>query len=400
MKDTSEKQCFVIMPFGEKQDVGGKIIDFNKIYDYLIKPALEKIEEYNVKCIRCDEISRAGWIHADMMEHIRDDEIAIADLTTLNPNVFYELGVRHALRKSGTVLIHHKGTKNPFNISGFRIIDYDHEDLKSVEEAKNQIAEFVVNGLKLRDTDSLVHQVLGERISLQETSHPIKKCQVTEFSLRNASNKKICIITGDINGVKKADIWVNSENTNMQMARYYDKSISSIIRYLGARRNEVTNEVEDDTIFKELTEKMGKLNAVPPATVFVTNSGALEKTHNVRKIFHVATVVGMIGRGYTPIANIGECITAALSKADSDSIKKAGLKTILFPTFGTGTGGGKPENIIPELIGSAISYLESNPDSIIEKVYFLAYSKEELDVYCSTLSQSKDILHGDNVAAS
>jgi len=400
MKDTSEKQCFVIMPYNKKEDKSGKIFDFNKIYNYLIKPAVDQIQEYKINCIRCDEISKPGEIHADMMEHILNDEVAIVDLTTLNPNVLYELGIRHSLCKSITVIIHHKSTENPFNINSVRTINYDHEDIESVERAKDRIAEFIINGLTLKETDSPVCQLLGERISLPETSHPIKKCQVTEFSLRNAPNKKICIITGDINGVKKADIWVNSENTNMQMARYYDKSISSIIRYLGARRNEVTNEVEDDTIFKELTEKMGKLNAVPPATVFVTNSGALEKTHNVRKIFHVATVVGMIGRGYTPIANIGECITAALSKADSDSIKKAGLKTILFPTFGTGTGGGKPENIIPELIGSAISYLESNPDSIIEKVYFLAYSKEELDVYCSTLSQSKDILHGDNVAAS
>ena len=397
MKDTSEKQCFVIMPFGEKQDVGGKIIDFNKIYDYLIKPALEKIEEYNVKCIRCDEISRAGWIHADMMEHIRDDEIAIADLTTLNPNVFYELGVRHALRKSGTVLIHHKGTKNPFNISGFRIVDYDHEDLKSVEEAKNQIAEFVVNGLKLRDTDSLVHQVLGERIFLPETSNPIKKCDVIEFPLRKSPNKKICIITGAINAVKKADIWVNSENTNMQMARYYDKSISSIIRYLGARKD-ATGHVEDDIIARELAGIMGHHESVPPATVIVAGPGELEKTHNVKKIFHVASVEGMIGYGYRPVSNIGECITAALSKADS--LMDAGLKTILFPPFGTGTGGGNPEMIIPELLGSAISYLESNPDSIIETVYFLASSENKLNVYCSTLSQSKDILHGDNVAAS
>lgn len=399
MNKIREARCFIIMPFGEKQDVSGKTIDFDMVYDYLIKPAVENIREFKINCFRSDEISEAGWIHSAMVEHIFGDEVAIVDLTTLNPNVFYELGARHALRKHVTVLIRHKGTNNPFNISGFRVINYDHENLKSAEEAKQQIAEFVSNGLRLQNTDSLVHEVLGDRISINCASNRIKKCDVFEFSLKKVPQKKICIVTGDIRGVKMADIWVNSENTNMQMARFFDRSISSIIRYLGARRDSAGH-VEEDTIANELSGVMGHHESVPSAMVIATGSGELEKTHNVKKIFHVASVEGMVGHGYRPIANVGSCVTAVLSETDSSKFKDEGLKTILFPPLGTGTGGGKSREIIPELIESAIAYLESNPLSVIERIYFLAHDEETLGIYHHVLNQQKEVLAGDIIESS
>ena len=54
---SAEKKCFVIMPFGDKEDAEGKIIDFNKIYKYLIKNTVE--EDLQMTCIRCDEIAEA-----------------------------------------------------------------------------------------------------------------------------------------------------------------------------------------------------------------------------------------------------------------------------------------------------------------------------------------------------
>src|SRR3974390_1921766 len=116
------KKCFVIMPFGEKLDSEGKAIDFDKTYTYLIK---KTVEEIGIKCVRCDEIAETGWIHAKMFEHIYASDVAVVDITTLNPNVFYELGVRHALVDSVTVLLRAKNTRIPFNIQGFQVVDYD-----------------------------------------------------------------------------------------------------------------------------------------------------------------------------------------------------------------------------------------------------------------------------------
>ena len=95
--------CFVIMPYGKKKDIDGKEIDFDEIYEYVIERAVDSLEGFG--CLRCDDIEQPGWIHERMLRHILEDRVAIVDTSTLNANVFYELGVRHALRRSATVLI-------------------------------------------------------------------------------------------------------------------------------------------------------------------------------------------------------------------------------------------------------------------------------------------------------
>ena len=94
--------CFVIMPFGAKRDDNGREIDFDAIYQEIIAPA---IGEVGFEAVRADEELSGGVIHNAMFERLVLSEYAIADLTILNPNVYYELGVRHAVRPQSTVLI-------------------------------------------------------------------------------------------------------------------------------------------------------------------------------------------------------------------------------------------------------------------------------------------------------
>lgn len=100
------KTCFVIMPFGPKP-VGSRTIDFDWIYDEVFLPAVSAArlpEGETLTAHRTDRDFFAGDISQDMFEYLEYSRIAIADITSLNPNVFYELGVRHALRASGTAL--------------------------------------------------------------------------------------------------------------------------------------------------------------------------------------------------------------------------------------------------------------------------------------------------------
>ena len=164
-----KKTCFVIMPFGEKPD-GRVRIDFDQIYACIIKPA---VEDLGIECVRCDEIERAGSIHRKMIEHIFDDDVAIVDLTTLNANVFYERGVRHALRQNVTVLLRRRGTPPVFNISGLNTIEYDPAEQAGIDEAKARIGRYIVEGLKSTRSDSLVHdQLPGLRITHQSRRLP------------------------------------------------------------------------------------------------------------------------------------------------------------------------------------------------------------------------------------
>ena len=117
--------AFVAMPFGTKPDPDGKPIDFNRIYDELLRPALERV---GLDVIRADEEQRAGDIRVDMFQELLMADLVLVDLTLDNPNVWYELGVRHALRARGVVLtLGPRGTK-PFDIYTDRKLGYRLKD--------------------------------------------------------------------------------------------------------------------------------------------------------------------------------------------------------------------------------------------------------------------------------
>ncbi|HBL11573.1 MAG TPA: hypothetical protein DD379_09230, partial [Cyanobacteria bacterium UBA11162] len=86
------------MPFGRKKGPDGRWIDFNRIYQDLIKPALE---EAGFESFRADEEAVSGDILTDMFQELLLADLVLADLSIDNANVFYELGIRHALRKRG-----------------------------------------------------------------------------------------------------------------------------------------------------------------------------------------------------------------------------------------------------------------------------------------------------------
>jgi len=79
-------------------------------------------------------------ITSQVIQRIVDDSLVVADLTERNPNVFYELAIRHAIRKP-LVQIIKKGEQIPFDVAGTRTIHVDHHDLDSVESAKNEIID-------------------------------------------------------------------------------------------------------------------------------------------------------------------------------------------------------------------------------------------------------------------
>ena len=113
--------CFVLMPFGRKSDATGASIDFDAVYEQLIAPAIRAAE---LEPVRADDEMTGGIVHKPMFEHLILCEYAVADLTFANANVFYELGVRHAIRPYSTVLIFASGTRLPFDVALDRGISY------------------------------------------------------------------------------------------------------------------------------------------------------------------------------------------------------------------------------------------------------------------------------------
>ncbi len=117
----SRPHAFVIMPFGTKEGFDGTVIDFNAIYEDLIKPALE---EAGFEPFRADEETTTGDILTDMFQELLLADLAICDLSIDNANVFYELGIRHAFRKRGVVHIQSGRAYMPFDVFNVRTIPY------------------------------------------------------------------------------------------------------------------------------------------------------------------------------------------------------------------------------------------------------------------------------------
>ena len=129
----TQKKCFIISPIGNLDTPESERND--QVRDYIIKEAMGTL---GYQAIRADEIDEAGSITSQIMQHIFEDDLVVADLTDRNPNVFYELAVRHATRKPFVQIIKENQTI-PFDVQGMRLIFYDLGNPASVHKAKTEI---------------------------------------------------------------------------------------------------------------------------------------------------------------------------------------------------------------------------------------------------------------------
>jgi transcriptional regulator with XRE-family HTH domain len=116
-----ERVCFIISPIGKE---GTEIYrNFKEVLDYIIKPAVSN-SGYKLKVLRADEIEKPGSFIKDILRSLLDSFVVIADLTNQNPNVFYELGVRHSLSPR-TILIAQDMEFVPSDLREYRVIIYE-----------------------------------------------------------------------------------------------------------------------------------------------------------------------------------------------------------------------------------------------------------------------------------
>jgi len=127
-----EDICFVICPIGDPNSQTRQNSD--KVLNFIVRPALQKS---GLVAVRSDEIASPGQITTQIINHILKAKLVVADLTGHNPNVFYELALRHAFHKP-VIQIMLSGQKLPFDVVGMRTISYA-LDLEGAIEAKEEI---------------------------------------------------------------------------------------------------------------------------------------------------------------------------------------------------------------------------------------------------------------------
>src|SRR5271157_4888904 len=127
MPTTINKTCFIIAPIGDPDTEIRK--RSNDLFNYVFEPACI---ECGYEAKRADQISEPGIILSQIHQHLLDDPMVIADLTGGNPNVFYELAIRHYINKPYVQIIE-TGERLPFDVAGIRTIEISHNDLESAD---------------------------------------------------------------------------------------------------------------------------------------------------------------------------------------------------------------------------------------------------------------------------
>jgi hypothetical protein len=178
-------ECFFVTPIG----ISGS--NERKRADLVLEHVLRPISKGLLKITRADEVDEPGTITTDIVKRLYSDELVIADLTGQNPNVMYEIGLRHCFNLP-IVHIAQDGEKPPFDLAAERIIFFDINDLDSVAKGKKRILSSCKQALNAKPFRSPVARALA-----QETLFSASPATPSKFDLE-AKLEDIQNAIGDI----------------------------------------------------------------------------------------------------------------------------------------------------------------------------------------------------------
>ncbi|TYB76296.1 tetratricopeptide repeat-containing protein [Bizionia myxarmorum] len=194
-----EKTCFVIIGFGIKTDFEtGRSLNLDRTFENIIKPVFDDLD---ILCYRACDLEQSGVIDKKMYENILKADFVVADISTLNPNAIYELGVRHALKPNTTIVIAEDKLKIPFDVNHVFIHSYKHleEDIGVTEaerfkaHLKKQVEKFIAEP----EVDSPIYTFIPNLIppsftedEIEDIKESIDKSHSTSDLVEQAEKKK------------------------------------------------------------------------------------------------------------------------------------------------------------------------------------------------------------------
>jgi tetratricopeptide (TPR) repeat protein len=168
--------CFVVMPFGTKSVLRWKVpflplyftrkVDFDQVYADVFRPAIEAVElpeGGKLLARRADEDFFSALISDEVCDYLEYSRIVLADITGLNPNVVWELGVRHRARSAGTVVFRQLDTSLPFDLSQIRAFPYGFRPRSEAEKSRKIVAKILEESLTQLKRDSPVRLALDQQ---------------------------------------------------------------------------------------------------------------------------------------------------------------------------------------------------------------------------------------------
>lgn len=185
------EECFVIMPISDREPYTKG--HFQKIYKNLFAPA---IEAAGFKPVRADDIKETNLIHHDILNRLISAPLALCDLSSLNANVFFELGIRQAFDKP-VILVQEINTPQVFDISGIRVLEYRNKNqYEEIQEDQKRIAASIratvqskskTNSLisLLSITNAAAMKQVGKGTEGEMITHLVKEIDVIKDQNRN-----------------------------------------------------------------------------------------------------------------------------------------------------------------------------------------------------------------------
>ncbi|MBN7801328.1 hypothetical protein J0A67_10680 [Algoriphagus aestuariicola] len=280
----SKKRCFVVMGFGIKTDyINGRKLDLNKSYRLLIKPV---VESKGIECVRADEITHSGSIDVQMYRELLQADLVIADLSTLNANALYELGVRHALRPYTTIVISENKLVYPFDLNHVVIHSYQHLgdaiDYEEVERFRAALGGVIQSVLDKNQADSPVYTYLNSLIppKLQEQ---IEKAVVeSERKVETPEiGKALSLIIQEAEDAIETKDFVKAKNLFQTAAMLSTSNSGQKDTYLTHRLAFTTYKAAQPDLVTSLYESLDLLKSIHLDTTndpeTVSSAGAVEK---------------------------------------------------------------------------------------------------------------------------
>lgn len=179
------KNCFVISPIGKEGSATRQRAD--EVLLSVIRPVCLDL---GFSALRADELAGSGLITKDMLIRLLTDDLVVADLTEHNPNVFYELAVRHFTGKPLVSIISHSELI-PFDVFDVRTIRLNHDDPESIKRAKTQLRKYIEHSQTIGTTDNPILDAIrasGYRPELRNMSTVDMARQFEEFAGRLATD--------------------------------------------------------------------------------------------------------------------------------------------------------------------------------------------------------------------
>jgi len=311
----SDKKLFIAMPYGLREDrldhynekAEKILLNFDEIWQGVIQPAIPDTFTYK----RADELRQPGIIDKLYIEWLFNADVVIADLTFGNPNVYYELGMRHVFSKKGTVLIAHENSQLPFDVRNQYVLYYNYFKAPSLPRFHKNLSDAINNAYNQKE-DSPVH-ILLPGINVYRTEG--KKDLLLQIATLQEEKDNLIETVAKFRKNYEEERYLEKVNSTFEKNRligYYNqiknKLFNSVTLYetLGIKLRKVGLVNEAIKIFKIAVEKVGDDSDLYRELGFSYRLLGNEYFHDAEEYFNKALkineqdpeLLGMIGGLY------------------------------------------------------------------------------------------------------